>query len=453
MKHRLHEINPNTFAFEGSPDALAVMGAKTSRAPDIRARFEDLWRLAGGDEWELDEAPETLSSFLRKNLAGYGHASIAEMAPGWVHNNAMGWPGEWLLTDSPLFVGQVTSSRAVDMRRVPGSDAPCDFTGVSPELHRQWLALYGRVLEVVRDNETPTTTSKGYRFDGIRDFLPGSTRMGVTMVMMVRQAIRHLEQMGGVSPEMMALAGNFIEGFRRLAPESVNAISKPGREGYLGRYEVKVDGGLEEGDLTTVANGVLLDFSPYHASPTLRYTVPAGVRHRKGQGEYLDPRWSKYCQLNLTITGTAGALRAWHRHRACMPWDLTVPLLKAPKDEGGGHKILFAPKTQMDLMSLHGGVQLMAELWRLQRESAAEFIRLGGLRGEWDALHALPLGAVVSLECTTTLPALVYMLELRAFASGAHGEYQAQAMEGLKQLRWLLGERIAELEHISPERL
>ena len=403
----------DTYICVADSDTRAVMGAKTSRAPHLQRRWDELMASNEGDHWPWGEPPEMVSKFLDKNLKQYMHSSIAEMAEVFVHSRGMGWPSAWLIEDNPLFVGQEVSTRAVDV--LEEDSDPCDFSDERLYgVHDKWLKLFSELKK--------SAGSNGYKFDDIRWALPGTTRSGVTMCNKVRDGVRHLEKIKALGQPFSDMANNMLKGCKAYAPRATNAVLRGTRSAQSNWSVGDAD------DVERVRHGHYISIT----KPKGSYSTCNGIEHRTGHREYMDVAW-KYHEplIDVEIRCSVAAARDWHRHRAVMPWFLDVYV-----DDG---KLVKFPTYDTSMLD--------ENLWE---ETSDKFIELyeDGSLPEFAALHALPFLATVKLRCRASLPDLVYMLELRYGSKGANPEYKLQAKQGLYELAHQLGPRISNNEHI-----
>lgn len=403
-------------------DTRAVMGAKTSRAPHLQRRWEELMASNDGEIWPWGQPPEMVEKFLDKNLKQYMHSSIAEMAEVFVHGRGMGWPDAWLIEDSPLFVGQEVSTRAVD---VVGEDRhPSKYAFILnkdtalTDVHYKWIDLLEELQE--------TAEGKGYKFDQIRWALPGTTRTGVTMCNKVRDGVRQLEMIAGLGKPFAQLSESMMAGFEAYAPRATDAV-KRGVRPPKSTWEPKIEQ-LRKGDPKISGNSWVVDVRSC-APVTAR--VPDEDVARSGPKTYMDEAWNFFGLFEFEVCCSVAAARDWHRHRSVMPWELTV------LHDGTG-QLFQHPWYDMEA--------LPKTLW--EETSSAFWEIVSSDWPNWMALHALPFGAMVKLRCQGRLPALVYMLELRYGSKGANFEYKKQALHGLLKLAATLPEDIVEREHI-----
>lgn len=393
------------------------MGAKTSRASRLETRWQKI--IADGEEWEWGEPPAHVYDFLEQNVAGYSHDSIAEMAETFVHVYGMGWPAAYLLTDFPLFVGQEVSTRAVDMTK---SKAPCRFAHpLTFELHDAWR-------DVFLDLKEELDQRGGYKFDRIRWALPGTTPTGVTFAGKVRPFVRQLETIQSLGENYDQLARMFFAGMEAYAPVCTAAVRKRVRQHSCLWEPPRMRVSPREAFHLT-EKGRAVEVTPYGSVRTLD-TVRRRVAPRPKAGEHLDKAYRMLGQFKLTIRCSVAAARDWHRHRACMPWSITVPT------------------TQQDELFMSPFYPEMEKHQALWEETSRVYHMLSHDDPAWDALHALPFGTSVIMECVCALPELLYMLELRYGASGANFEYKEQARQGLLELANALGDKAAEDLHI-----
>lgn len=398
------EVSPDVYVCIADADTRAVMGAKTSRAPDLAKRWEELMEASDWDDWEWGHPPEAIKAFLDKNLKEYMHSSIAEMAEVFVHGRRMGWPSTWLITDNPLFVGQEVSTRAVDMTKGDLAE-PCKYSDPRlANIHARWVDLFNYLCKTY-------VSGRGYKFDDVRWAMPGTSQTGITICNKVRDGVRNLEQIQGMGGVWADMAGELLEGFKSYAPRSTDAVMRgPRAPKSTWKPEIYEENVGLPPDITLAM--------------TRHMWHRGGMPDREKSNTYLDPIWSYFGQFKITIRCSVAAARDWHRHRACMPWQLRVPMDEFEQ---------LIPSHHYDMS------ELPDQLWR---DTSAMFLELHK-EDEWQALHALPFGAVVELTGLASLPDLLYMLELRYSSDGANAEYKAQAKEGLENLAYLLGPSIA----------
>jgi len=406
----LKQVSEHVYICMADADTRAVMGAKTSRVRDFETRW-DSDRLAVEHTW--GDAADDFKTFLRQNLAGYGHASIAEMAELFVHVKNVGWPMAWLLEDYPLFRGQEVSTRAINMAK---SGRMCLGAPESLRpLHEQWLAVFNELNETI-------VAGGGYKFDQIRWALPGTLPAGVTMTGDVRSVVRHLEQIEGMGDAYAEIAQLLLEGAAAYAPETVGAARKGPRKPELDWAETRSKYMRPD---QRDADGAYVSCL-YRCNRDIRACRP------RTAVEHLDRRWAHVGLFQFEVFCSVAAARDWHRHRAVMPWTLEVPTGSLRRASAKYYPMLHDSKYD--------------ELWDATESAYQELARSAQ---PWEALYALPFGAMIKLTCTATLPALLYMLELRASASGANFEYKDQAIQGLIQLRDAAGPQITNAAGLS----
>ncbi len=415
------EVAPNVYVLDPQygPDTQAVMGAKSSRAPDLKARWDEMLALLpeGQHNWDYSEPPAPIAEFIDKNLGEYGHSSIAELAGGcWVHVRGFGWPSAWLVEDFPLFVGQEVSTRAVDPTQLPGI---CDYC---PE---EFTDLHDRWTEVFRAERDREAGKRGYKFDHVRWGLPGSIRAGVTMQTQARNAIMHLRDIQGLLP---ALAEDYLKGYAACAPTVTKHYAKGPKTPPSMWTKGALAPGIEiDGELDLASSiSVLDEFECIHPNMALCADWP----DRPGPRHYADPIWERFPRISVEIDCSVAVARDWHRHRPVMPWTIE-PVIT----DGALTPAPWYPG-MADWLETDEGKALWADTsktfldWHEQHKGTTHW---------WLGLHALPFGALVKIKAVGTLPKILYMLELRATTRGANFEYKAQAISGLRQFAHILG--------------
>lgn len=418
-EYGFRQVVDDVYICVADADTRAVMGAKTSRAPNLEKRWQELMDSNDGKQWPWGDPPDSVKQFLDKYLKEYMHSSIAEMAEVFVHCRGLGWPTAWLIEDNPLFVGQEVSTRAVDV--LGDSKEPCKNADPRLEsLHYEWVELF----ETLKDQ----SGDSGYKFDEIRWALPGTTRSGVTMCNKVRDGVRQLEKIAGMGDGYEELTKPMMEGFKAYAPRAVSAVDR-GPRNPSSMWSPKVAKiPLTLGDEKRKNNCVKV-----RSKVSVRTDIPGEDVSRDGPGEYLDDSWHFYGPMEFEVTCSVAAARDWHRHRSVMPWEVSVVL-----DEET-NKLVKSPFYDMSSVD--------DSLWNRTDYVFHEILNDKNTP-DWSALYALPFGATVRLRCHATLPYLMYMLELRYSSSGSNYEYKEQAAQGIYHLSHQLGPSITQREHI-----
>ena len=393
------EIKEDLFVIrsEGLEDFRAVLGAKTSRAYDLNIRAD------------IDR--EGVEKFLTMNLAGYGHASIGEMAFPSVHHRGIGWIGAWLMEDDPLFVGQEVSTRAVDVRKGNRGTTPCYDAPKGLEKHNEFF--WNLFQELDDKNEL----KKGYKFDNIRWAMPGTSRLGVTYMMNARAGMRHLERLESV-PFMKECVDNFMLGVKECAPFVFDSLRKKARKPYSRWLDVKE---IEVNKRDLDYNNSVFVEAPLGLEESI-----SSLDHITGRAErdYLDPDFKALGIFKLKIYSSIAGARDWHRHRVAMPWKISLLT-----DNGNP---FIAP--WYDLKGYDAEVNnRIKEDYSLTKNIDKE--------NSFQKLYSLPYGATVCIEALVPLPELLYMLELRASAGGSNFEYASHAKAGLEKLCKVMGTR------------
>ena len=410
-----HHINDDTFVISSPQleDYKAVMGAKTSRAPDMVRKSLDL------------DSEGKLSDFLSMNLAGYGHASIGEMANPWVHHRGFGtWLG-YLLTDNPLFIGQEVSTRAVDVgglgaKIVTNDDGfPDTMAYDAPEeLREQHDKLYAIFTELKQG-----VGKGGWKFDDIRWALPSTVKTGITTTYNARALIRHLERIEGLGNWTERTVDNFYKGVKACSPETFKSLKRErGRQVPHAWKTINTFNPQSTDPTPTLDKSLRLSANFFPWEELILDDIESSIDPRE-KGEYLDDYYNRIGRFDVEIFCSVAVARDWHRHRSVMPWDLEVV-------QRNGLPVLCPWFDYQDRKD---------EVQDIMNKSYDYFKKVNGTTESLRGLYTLPFGAMVRMTCKATLPALLYMMELRFSTSGANFEYKEQARQGLIQLCDILG--------------
>lgn len=418
-------------------DVQAVVGAMNSRAPNLVKRFLELVEKTDVpiEDWDWNDPPPQVAAFLNRNLAGYSHASIAEMAPVWVSGDRIGWPSAWMLLDFTRYIGQECSSRVIDQNDVENCRDICRYAPSGLEdLHGRWLDFYDSLGATQNEKG-----SKSYVFDDKRFALPGTMMTGLGYYNCdSRDVVRHLQVMQRVGGWVGTLAGEFLDGCAAYAPNATKSLTcnkdgsprKP-RPNNKGQWkEISL---LRSEKLPSSMTGRRSGESPSDVSRVFMLKEAASFdrrdfslgkllkrpTHRLGPREYLDELYHHCGQVGVTHYVSVGTARDEHRHRMCMPWTIDVVC-----DDRGP---MLCPWTPFDVPD---------DLWKMTQDKFMSLWRDAGddIALKWQALHALPFCALLKMSAVTTLPYLLYKAELRAGAPNGHWEYREQNKSLIRQM-------------------
>jgi thymidylate synthase ThyX len=155
----------------------------------------------------IDKVKETGSGeFMEKFYVGYGHASIADCGSTTIFVEGISILCDKIIQDWPLYSGQETSTRYVDMSKQPIIDPV--KTSASKEILQKWLNFYVKSLPVVERFLTKKyprqkqeeegiyqKAIKARSFDILRSFLPAGITTQLSWHTNLRQAYDKLSWM------------------------------------------------------------------------------------------------------------------------------------------------------------------------------------------------------------------------------------------------------------------
>lgn len=172
---------------EFSPQDTAMMQALYSRSPLSVVEHVEKVRQTGS------------GNFMEKFYVGYGHASIADCGSTTIFIEQISILADKALQDWPLYSGQETSTRYIDMSKQPIID-PLN-TGESKSIHKKWMDFYINNQEELRGHlmkkypKKPEEKDAVYEkaiharsFDIMRGFLPAGITTQLSWHTNLRQA-------------------------------------------------------------------------------------------------------------------------------------------------------------------------------------------------------------------------------------------------------------------------
>lgn len=235
----LHEAVVNVID-DVSPEDVAMLQALYSRSAESSSVHLEKVRKSGSGK------------FMSSHYVGYGHKSIADCGTTTIFNENVSLLAAKAIQDWPLYCGQETSTRYIDMSKRdivnPIGDSLAD------KILSSWMEFYTtkqeQVTEVVKtrhpmmESDYPVTYEKAVKarvFDIMRGFLPAGITTQLSWHTNLRQAADHLAMMRHhPSSEISALALTMLTALNEKYPSSgfashTAAVSGVGTWGYEDR--------------------------------------------------------------------------------------------------------------------------------------------------------------------------------------------------------------------------
>lgn len=391
-----------------SPEDAAMLQALYSRSAESSSVHLEKVRKSGSGKF--------MSSF----YVGYGHKSIADCGSTTVFIENVSLLAAKAIQDWPLYSGQETSTRYIDMARRDLVD-PAE-SDLSNTILNEWMTFYtanqGRVAQVVRDRhpiapgESPDTYAKAVKartFDILRGFLPAGITTQLSWHTNLRQAGDHLNWLKNhPSPEISVLARSISGMLHEKYPSSGFASHVAGVSG-VGSSSNEQERAAWELEVARAYSYQPAVYPWRFKDETVLFAMTGAIKdlvseHRpiikcRPRGSVLPHFMSSFGQCHWTFLLDFGSFRDIQRHRngVCRMPILTTdygfePWYLEQLDE----KLLDEARTLIDLQEA-----------RIAAVDDDPVIRQ----------YYTALGYRVTTDVTYALPAAVYVLELR---SGKH---------------------------------
>lgn len=203
-----------------SPEDVAMMQALYSRSIESsKSHLEKIKKIGSG-------------KFMSAHYVGYGHKSIADCGTTTLFNENVSLLAAKAIQDWPLYCGQETSTRYIDMSTRDIVDPVASVE--SRAILDRWMTFYtthqSRVLDAIkfrhpkRESENQATydrTAQARVFDVMRGFLPAGITTQLSWHTNLRQAGDHLSGMKHhPSPEISSLAKTLLSLLHDKYPSS-----------------------------------------------------------------------------------------------------------------------------------------------------------------------------------------------------------------------------------------
>ncbi len=398
----LEDLNHHTTTLSGG-GKIVILDPGAILTPEATSMLQALHsRSVGGISEHLkvlaEKGPE---KFMSTYYVGYGHKSIGDCGFATVFIEGISMLAAKAIQDSPLYNGQEASTRYIDFAAQPFIDpVGTDESGAYLET---WRAFYLKAVAAMKEalptryprgeSEKETTYDKAIAaraFDICRGFLPAGASTNLAWTTTLRQfADRVLTLRHHPLSEVREIAEKLEDALIATYPSSFNTEKK--------RYE------KTEEYMAATADRY------YHHDPTCPdlALVHDGV-DRAGLAPYHDllasrppktelPKWlGAYGQAAFAFTLDFGSFRDLQRHRAVTQ---RMPLLSPALGFHPWYLEELTPELRNEAEAL----------------IAAQLTATNSLTGDVAVRqYYLPMGLLISNRLSGDLPALVYLVELRA---------------------------------------
>lgn len=228
-------MSANIFIYdEFNPEDTAMMQALYSRSPKSVTEHAEKVKEAGSGK------------FMEKFYVQYGHRSIADCGSTTIFIEGISMLGDKAIQDWPLYSGQETSTRYIDMSKQPIVD-PLG-TPESRQILKDWMKFYVKKQEAVKqhlrakhprqpdqEEETYEKAISARTFDIMRGFLPAGITTQLSWHTNLRQAKDKLSLLRHHPlPEVRKTGEDVLEKLKEKYPNSFSHKHYPEQEEYWG---------------------------------------------------------------------------------------------------------------------------------------------------------------------------------------------------------------------------
>ncbi len=373
---------------EFNPEDMAMMQALYSRSAASVVEHVEKVRVTGSGK------------FMEKYYIGYGHSSIADCGSTTIFIENVSMLAAKAIQDWPLYSGQETSSRYIDLSRQPLLNPAANSAGQA--ILDRWLEFYTREQSAVADfirlryprdtdenEETYERAVKARIFDSLRGFLPAGTTTQLSWHTNLRQAwdklalLRHWPL-----PEVVELAEEILRELQIKYRSSFGHPANPAQE----KYRAKMMKKYAYYQAVPPPN----DFRARTSVPPSALTPHRAILQTRPSKTNLPHILSELGQCTFEFPLDFGSFRDLqrHRHGVCR-----MPLLTT---KHGFHPWYLE---QLPRASRERAQKLISE----QKKAIAKLKLAPQLKQYYAAM-----GFVVICRVTYGLPAAVYVTELRS---------------------------------------
>jgi thymidylate synthase ThyX len=388
--------------------------------------------------------------FMESYVVGYGHKSIADCGTTTVFIEGVSTLAAKAIQDWPLYSGQETSTRYIDMSRQPTVDPA--GSAASASILSRWVEFYvgaqEKVGSAIRESrprlegqreDVYERAVKARTFDILRAFLPAGITTQLSWHTNLRQASDHLVLLlDHPSTEVRAIAQSIQKELEGRYPAS-----------GFGESQASVAGiGKDSGgqDARRAWEKMVAEHTTYPAAFDEVYKeVVSGrsvfqyvynrdrarpfeeVMRSRPRGAVLPHFMSDFCYVSYNFLLDFGSFRDIQRHRNGV---CRMPMLTSSHG--------FEPWYLEELGRLDEGLVGRAKALIAEQKVATEALRLDYVSEQ----YYVPLGARVPVRVTYGLPAAVYVMELRS-GKMVHPTLRRAIHKMVKEFQGALGDKVA----------
>ncbi len=401
-----NSISNNGLAFEnimsGVPASMAKIFLYDEFNPEDTAMMQALYSRSAASVVEHVEKVKQSGSgkFMEKFYVGYGHHSIADCGSTTLFIEGLSMLADKAVQDWPLYAGQETSTRYVDMSKQPIIDPVKTFE--SKAILKRWMDFYlnssKRVIEHLRHKypRQPEEQEKIYEkalqarsFDILRGFLPAGITTQLSWHTNLRQAW----------DKLALLRHNPLGEVRDIA----NKMHKLLKEKYSHSFSHELDNEQEE--YRKESNDKYNYYNPSQVASNFSYTTSLSTMQMRQYDDIIQSRSPKTClphflselgQITFDFLLDFGSFRDIQRHRNGV---CRMPLLTT--------NLGF---NQWYLDQLPSDLRQEAEQLIIKQKEAINSLNTTAINKQ----YYIAMGFNVACRTTYALPAAVYVLELRS---------------------------------------
>lgn len=410
-----------------SPEDVAMLQALYSRsAESVDVHIEQVKKTGSG-------------KFMSSYYVGYGHKSIADCGSTTLFLEGVSLLAAKAIQDWPLYSGQETSTRYIDMSKQPIID-PVGSPNSKVILDR-WMTFYraniARVDAEVRrrhplrdheDVDKYTRAVKARTFDIMRGFLPAGITTQLSWHTNLRQASDHLDLLElHPCPEIASIGSDIAVALALKYPSSgfevplagVSGVSNRDEEARLARRHWLARNS-EEFTYPSGGVGAVYQHATMSASRMARHMLAlspyAQILKTRPRGCVLPHWFTDFGQIEFNFRLDFGSFRDLQRHRNGV---CRMPLLEAK----------YFSSWYLDQLD----DELRLAAIKLINEQTEAIDRLTSA-SRFDRQYYCALGFEVPCSVTYALPALLYVLELRS-SKTVHPTLRQRVREMILQFR------------------